>query len=100
MTSEPEYQSRFFVTYSSVKLPLKLVNEIDASSLANRNTYYHGCFDAEDRLVICQKIVYGEVESEHRYQYNQAGVLIRAEITEDDETRSLHFDETGNTVPG
>jgi hypothetical protein len=31
------------------------------------------------------KIVYGEVESEHQYQYYDNGVLKYAQITEDDD---------------
>jgi hypothetical protein len=31
--------SRYFVSYSGIKLPLKLVNEITETSLNNRNTY-------------------------------------------------------------
>jgi hypothetical protein len=84
---------RYFVTYSGVKLPLKLVNEITEESLQNRNTYYCGHFDANDKIVRCQKIVYGEVESEHVYSYHDNGALKLAEITEDDETRELSFPE-------
>lgn len=82
---------RYFVTYSGVKLPLKLVNEISEESLQNRNTYYCGHFDADDKIVCCQKIVYGEVESEHIYSYHDNGALKLVEITEDDETRELRF---------
>jgi len=85
--------SRYFVSYSGIKLPLKLVNEITEASLNNRNTYYRGYFDAQDRLLLCQKVVYGEVESEHQYQYYDNGVLKHAQITEDDEVREIHFNE-------
>lgn len=61
----------------------------------NRNTYYRGYFDNQDRLLLCQKIVYGEVESEHRYEYYPNGLLKDARITEDDEERQIHFNETG-----
>jgi hypothetical protein len=91
MTQEQNITSRYFVTYSGVKLPLKLVNEITEQSLQNRNTYYCGHFDADDKIVRCQKIVYGEVESEHVYSYHDNGALKLAEITEDDETRELNF---------
>lgn len=94
MESESQNQYRFFVSYSGVKLPLKLVNEITGDSLANRNTYYRASYDQENRLSVCQKIVYGEVESEHRYEYNDNGALILAQITEDDETREIHFNES------
>jgi hypothetical protein len=82
---------RYFVTYSGVKLPLKLVNEISEESLQNRNTYYCGHFDADDKIVCCQKIVYGEVESQHLYSYHANGALKLAEISEEDETRELNF---------
>jgi hypothetical protein len=91
MTQEQHITRRYFVTYSGVKLPLKLVNEITEQSLQNRNTYYCGHFDADDKIVRCQKIVYGEVESEHVYSYHDNGALKRAEISEDDETRELNF---------
>jgi hypothetical protein len=44
-------------------------------------------------LVCCQKIVYGEVESEHIYSYHANGALKQAYIIEDDETRTLTFPE-------
>ncbi|MFZ2725801.1 MAG: DUF6156 family protein [Methylococcaceae bacterium] len=82
---------RYFVSYSGIKLPLKLVNEIDEAGLQNRNTYYCGHYDNEERLVCCQKIVYGEIETQHDYSYDEAGVLKQARITEDDETREINY---------
>ena len=90
--------SRYFVSYSGIKLPLKLVNEITEAGLTNRNTYYRGYFDAQDKLLLCQKMVYGEVESEHQYHYYDNGDLKRAQITEDDEIREIHFNELGEMV--
>lgn len=98
MNQEPQTGLRYFVSYSGIKLPLKLVNEITEDSLNNRNTYFHSSFDAQDRMLLCQKIVYGEVESEHRYQYYANGVLKHAQITEDDEVREIHFNESGERV--
>jgi hypothetical protein len=98
MNQEQQTESRYFVSYSGVKLPLKLVNEISEAGLINRNTYYRGCFDAQDRMLLCQKVVYGEVESEHRYQYYENGALKHAQITEDDEVREIHFNEFGEMV--
>jgi len=40
-------------------------------------------------------VVYGEVESEHQYQYDDSGVLAHAKITEDDEVREISFNELG-----
>ncbi len=98
MNPEQQTECRYFVSYSGIKLPLKLVNEITKASLTNRNTYYRGYFDAQDRLLICQKVVYGEVESEHQYQYHDCGALKHAQITEDDEVRELHFNALGEMV--
>lgn len=89
---------RYYVSYSGAKLPLKLVNEITEASLNNRNTYYRGYFDADDRMLLCQKVVYGEVESEHQYQYDDSGVLTSAQITEDDEVREIRFNALGERV--
>ncbi len=93
MTQDQNIIRRYFVSYSGIKLPLKLVNEITEAGLHNRNTYFCGHFDAKHRLVCCQKIVYGEVESEHVYSYYDSGALRQAAITEDDETRTLSFPE-------
>lgn len=98
MNQEQPTGFRYFVSYSGIKLPLKLVNEITEDSLNNRNTYYRSCFDDRDRMLLCQKIVYGEVESEHQYQYYEGGVLKSAQITEDDEVREIHFNESGEMV--
>lgn len=98
MNQEQPTEFRYFVSYSGIKLPLKLVNEITEDSLNNRNTYYRSQFDDQDRMRLCQKVVYGEVESEHRYQYYDDGVLKSAQITEDDEVREIHFNELGEMV--
>jgi hypothetical protein len=98
MNQEQQIEFRYFVSYSGIRLPLKLVNEITEDSLNNRNTYYRSSFDALDRMLLCQKIVYGEVESEHRYQYYDDGVLKSAQIIEDDEVREIHFNESGDVI--
>jgi hypothetical protein len=92
---------RYFVSYSGVKLPLQLVNElVNESELQNRNTFFRGYFDAEQRLLLCQKLVYGEVELQHKYSYHDNGALSLAEITDvDDELTLLHFDEAGLPLP-
>jgi hypothetical protein len=98
MNQEYQTKFRYFVSYSGIKLPLKLVNEITEESLNNRNTYFRSSFDALDRMLLCQKIVYGEVESEHQYHYYANGILKSAQITEDDEVREIHFNESGEMV--
>ena len=98
MNPEQHTVCRYFVSYSGIKLPLPLVNEITEASLNNRHTYYRGYFDAQDKMLLCQKVVYGEVESEHQYDYYDSGVLKCAQITEDDEVREIHFNEVGKMV--
>lgn len=81
----------YFLTYSGAGLPLKLVSELDADAIRNRNTYFSACYDESGRIAVCRKIVYGEVEFEHRYVYDETGALMRAEITEEEETRTIQF---------
>ncbi|MBI4723575.1 MAG: hypothetical protein HY765_00655 [Rhodomicrobium sp.] len=86
---------RYFVTYSGVKLPLRLVNQLDAAELENRNTYIRAQFDGQERLIAVEKFVYGEVELAHRYDYHPNGALKAAHITMDDDTTVLEFGEEG-----
>lgn len=96
MSSEASGTCRHFVTYSGVKLPLKLMNELDEAALHNRNTFFRGHFDEQDRLIKMEKIVYGELELQHVYRYHANGALCQAEITDaDDEVTVLNFDENG-----
>ncbi|BBL59167.1 DUF6156 family protein [Methylomonas koyamae] len=91
---------RYFISYSGVKLPLKLVNELpDESHLENRNTYFRGFFDGNERLLLLEKLVYGDVELRHRYRYHANGALADAEITDaDGEIDILRFDENGAAI--
>ena len=90
---------RFFVTYSGVKLPFNLVSELQASEVENRNTYFKGYFDAQDRLTGFDKLAYGETELAHRYAYHGNGKLSSAEITDiDGEVTMLIFDTEGNAA--
>ncbi|NFV82308.1 DUF6156 family protein [Magnetospirillum aberrantis] len=82
---------RYFVTYSGVKLPLRLVDPLESAELSHRNTYLRARFDQGGRLVECEKMVYGEIHLSHRYAYDEAGTLKRAEIVMDDETTVLEF---------
>lgn len=96
MSDEPQEICRYFVTYSGVKLPLKLCQPLEASSLSNRNTYFQAWFDGQDRITALKKIVYGEIELEHYYQYYDNGVLELAEIVDaDGVVKVLNFDESG-----
>lgn len=89
-----EYDTcRYFVTYSGVKLPLKLSQPLEEAALSNRNTFFRAWFDAQERIISLQKVVYGEIEMEHRYEYYASGALKRAEITNtDDEVTVIDFD--------
>jgi hypothetical protein len=92
-------ECRYFVTYSGVKLPFKLSQQLTDAELQNRNTFFRAYFDEKDQLLFFQKMVYGESELEHRYRYFDNGVLQQAEITDaDDEVTVLTFDETGNLI--
>lgn len=84
-------EEHYFLTYSGTGLPLKLVSKLDAEAIRNRNTYFSAIFDEAGRIVVCRKIVYDEVEFEHRYVYDESGSLMCAEITEEEETRSIQF---------
>jgi len=89
----PEAECRYFVTYSGVKLPLKLVNPLQAAELCNRNTYFRAEYDDQDRLIAVEKIVYGEVELAHRYDYHANGALKAAHVTMDGDTTVMDFAE-------
>lgn len=88
---------RYFVTYSGVKLPFNLVSELQAGEVQNRNTYFRGYFDEQDRLSGFDKLAYGDIELMHRYAYHDNGKLRSAEITDiDGETTMLLFNSEGN----
>ncbi len=92
-------RQRIFTSYTGVKLPFKLVNELDALEIENRNTYFRGDFDAAERLTGFDKLVYGEIELAHRYQYHANGALRQAEITDiDGEVSVLNYAEDGSPI--
>lgn len=87
-------KTRYFSTYSGVKLPFKLTGELEESAIANRNTYFKGTYDAEDRLLGFQKVVYGEIEMEHRYEYAPDGALKQAMVIDaEGKVTWLHFSD-------
>jgi len=100
MESEAGEECRFFASYSGVKLPLKLVNAIEAEALSNRNTFIRAYFDRVGTLKGFDKIVYGEVELAHRYDYHASGRLSRAQIIMlDEDPVILRFDPSGVQIP-
>ncbi len=93
---ESESNCRYFISYTGIKLPLLLVNELDSDGLDNRITYFKAYYDDHDRVKIIEKVVYGEIEFIHHYEYNQQGVLEKAILLEGDEMpRTLVFDSQG-----
>ncbi|OYY92671.1 MAG: hypothetical protein B7Y41_14800 [Hydrogenophilales bacterium 28-61-23] len=99
MSDNAPAQRRYFTTYTGVKLPFKLVNALDAGEVENRNTYFLGYFDAEERLTGFDKLVYGEIELAHRYVYHANGALQQAEITDiDGEISLLNYAEDGSQI--
>lgn len=99
MDIEAGQECRFFASYSGVKLPLRLVNAIEAEALSNRNTFIRAYFDGAGVLKGFDKLVYGEVELAHRYAYHESGVLSRAEISMlDEEPVVLRFDGAGRQI--
>jgi hypothetical protein len=87
----PDADFRYFVTYSGIKLPLRLVNQLEAAELENRNTYFRAQYDGQDRLIAVEKLVYGDIELVHRYYYHPTGALKAAHIDMDGETTVLEF---------
>ncbi|MGJ4906465.1 DUF6156 family protein [Bradyrhizobium sp. HKCCYLS2033] len=99
MSADAGQACRFFVSYTGVKLPLRLVTAIAPEQLSNRNTFIRGYFDADGVLTGFEKVVYGEIELTHCYSYHANGALSRAEIVMlDEDPVTLNFDETGAPV--
>ncbi len=96
MSDSSPGKCRYFLTYSGVKLPLKLCQPLEDEAIANRNTYFQAWFDGQDRVTTLQKMVYGEIEMEHRYRYHDNGQLATAEIVDaEGDVKAVNFDESG-----
>lgn len=96
---ETDQECRFFASYSGVKLPPRLVNAIEPDALSNRNTFIRAYFDRAGALTGFDKLVYGEVELAHRYDYHDSGALRRARISMlDEEPVVIHFDLAGRQI--
>lgn len=100
MVEEIHAGLRFFLSYTGVKLPFNLVTPVSEAALSNRNTYIRAFFDEKGVLVCFEKIVYGEVELTHRYEYHPNGSLKLAKISmPEEEPQIMCFDETGARLP-
>lgn len=89
----------YYVTYTGVKMPFKLVEHIPEAQLNHRNTFIRAYFDAAGGLTGFDKMVYGEIELAHRYSYHDNGQLRRAEVTMvDEDPVVLCFDAQGAPV--
>ncbi len=91
---------RYFLTYSGVRMPLKLVEPLQPDELGNRNTYFRVTYDAAGRIAVCEKLVYGEVELSHQYAYREDGSLLHARIELGDEATEVDCDESGAPIRG
>ena len=90
---------RFYVTYTGVKMPFRLVEPIPEAQLTHRNTFIRAWFDAAGQLAGFDKMVYGEVELAHRYSYHGNGQLKQAEVRMvDEDTVIIAFDEAGSPL--
>ena len=99
MNDTMEGECRYFVTYTGVKLPFKLVNPLSENDVSNRNTFLRAYFDEQERLLGFQKVTYGETEMAHRYEYHENGALKQAVITDvDEEVTVVHFDTDGKPL--
>ncbi len=93
------FTCRHFITYSGMQLPFRLVDEIDDAHLGHRNTFTRAWFDDWGALIGFDKIVYGEVELQHRYTYHGNGALAVAEVAMLDEGPVCAcFNESGAAV--
>jgi hypothetical protein len=98
--SDAGLDCRYFLATSGVKLPLKLVNQIESTALTNRNTYIRAYYDGGEQLLKFEKMVYGDVELSHAYAYDASGQLRRAEIIMlDEDPTVLLFDANGQPAP-
>jgi hypothetical protein len=79
-TSNLETTARYFLTYSGRQLPLQLTEELQANALRNRNTWFEAEYDVQGRMRSVLKMVYGEVEMRHDYDYDASGRLCGATI--------------------
>ncbi|WP_428036078.1 DUF6156 family protein [Amphritea sp.] len=84
--------NHFYLSYSGIKLPLKLVGPIAPSEIENRNTFFASKVDDRGRVTEIAKVVYNEIELHHRYHYHDDDQsLTQAIITTDGETHTIQY---------
>lgn len=91
----PQYD-KYYLSYSGVRLPLKMVGELEPTEIHLRNTWFGAITDEKGQTVVIHKIVYGELELEHNYQYHSDGRLAKVQIfdsqlEDEDQTREIRF---------
>lgn len=89
---------RHFVTYSGIRPPARLVEPLEEGGLGHRNTFVRAVYDAEDRLIRFDKMVYGASELTHEYAWHPDGRLASARIEVDGEATVLAFDADGRPL--
>lgn len=96
-----EIQEYYYLTYTGIGLPLRLVTPLEAEDVENRNTYFVAREDGEGRVLHLRRMVYGEVEMVHDYRYRADGSLAEARITDaDGDSRSIQCDAQGRPQAG
>jgi hypothetical protein len=71
---------RYFLTYRGIRLPLTLTEELAPEALRHRNTYFRAAYDEAGRVLWLEKLVYGEVELRHDYEWDPDGRLRSATV--------------------
>ncbi len=90
------HYDQYYLSYSGAQLPLKMVSPLKPEDIENRNTFFGVNLDAQGRIMLVQKQVYGKVELTHRYGYDDSDRLAWAEIHSiDEEACRLYFDTDG-----
>ena len=98
MTQLSHPTRRYFLTYRGVTLPLCLSEELEPSAMLNRNTYFQAEYDPAGRMLWLEKMVYGEVELRHDYDWASDGTLQRATISAPDEEPQVREFGTGTVA--
>ena len=91
---------RHFVSYSGVKLPLKLTTPLEDADLRHRITFYRAYYNAAEQMTKVEKVVYGEIESFHDYRYHADGSLSEATVVmvAEEESTLMRFSPDGTLL--